>query len=225
MSDPFVVVGGDAAGLSAASKCRRTDPDREVVVFERGEWVSFAYCGMPYYVKGDVENLTDLLSLRPDDVAERGVDLRRNHEVVGVDVDASTVTVEGPEGTVQQPYGDLVVATGARATEGPFSAGVELDAAFTLHDMDAAAALRALFADPDTFDPETVDGPYVDRERVRHNAALAPPESAAIVGGGYVGVEMAEAFAAHGVEVHLSGPASSGSVVPAARGSTPSRRR
>jgi NADPH-dependent 2,4-dienoyl-CoA reductase/sulfur reductase-like enzyme len=203
MTDPFVVVGGDAAGLSAASKCARTDPDRDVVVFEKGRWVSFAHCGMPYYVKGEVDDLEGLLSLRPDDVADRGIDLRRGHEVVAVDPDAETVTVEGPDGRFDQPYGDLLVATGAHATEGPFAAGLDLDAAFTLHEMDAAAALRALLADPETFDPDAVDGPYVDRERVRANAALDPPASAAIVGGGYVGVEMAEAFAAHGLDVHL----------------------
>jgi NADPH-dependent 2,4-dienoyl-CoA reductase/sulfur reductase-like enzyme len=81
--DPFVVVGGDAAGLSAASKFRR-EADRDVVVFERGRWISYAHCGEPYFVKGSVDRLTDLLSLSPADVRERGIDLRRGHEVVSV---------------------------------------------------------------------------------------------------------------------------------------------
>jgi hypothetical protein len=68
MTDPFVVVGGDAAGLSAASKYRREAPDREVVVFEKGDWVSYALCGMPYFVKGEVASITDLLSLSPEDL-------------------------------------------------------------------------------------------------------------------------------------------------------------
>ncbi len=59
MSDTFVVVGGDAAGMSAASKAKREDPNLDVVVFEKGEWVSYAACGMPYYVKGEVEDLED----------------------------------------------------------------------------------------------------------------------------------------------------------------------
>ena len=202
MTEPFVVVGGDAAGLSAASKCKREDPDREVVVFERGEWISYAHCGTPYYVKGEVEELTDLLSLRPEDVEERGIDLRRNHEVVSLDSDEDVVTVDGPDGRFEQPFDDLLVATGARATAGPID-GHDLDGVFTLHGLDDAAAMRAFLAEPDAVDPVAVDASYVDRERVRHNAALQPPESVAIVGGGYVGVEMAEALSAHDLSVHL----------------------
>ena len=207
MEEPFVVVGGDAAGLSAASKCKREAPDREVVVFERGEWVSYAHCGTPYYVKGEVEDLTDLLSLRPEEIEERGIDLRRNHEVVAIDpVDdptrGGTVTVEGPDGAFEQPYGDLLIATGASAETEPVP-GCGVDGAFTLHHMDSAAAIRAYLGDPDTFDAEAVDESFVDRGRVRHFAAMEPPESVAIVGGGYVGVEMAEALSAHGLDVHV----------------------
>jgi len=58
MTETFVVIGGDAAGMSAASKAKRDDPEREVIVFEKGEWVSYAACGMPYYVKGRSTNWT-----------------------------------------------------------------------------------------------------------------------------------------------------------------------
>lgn len=204
MSEPFVVVGGDAAGLSAASKCRREDPDREVVVFETGRWVSYAHCGTPYYVEGKVEKLTDLLSLSPEEAAERGIDLRREHEVVGVDSEARTVTVEGPDGAFDQPYGDLLIATGAHAVTDPID-GADLDAAFSLHGLDDAAAIRALLAEPGSYDPETEDEGrgLVDAERARRYAEMTPPETVAVVGGGYVGVEMAEAFRAHDVDVHL----------------------
>lgn len=94
--DPFVVVGGDAAGLSAASKCRR-ESDREVIVFERGQWISYAHCGTPYFVKGSVDRLTDLLSLSPAAAEERGIDLRRGHEVVSVDAEDRTVTVRADD--------------------------------------------------------------------------------------------------------------------------------
>jgi NADPH-dependent 2,4-dienoyl-CoA reductase/sulfur reductase-like enzyme len=203
MSDPFVVVGGDAAGLSAASKFRREAPDREVVVFEKGRWISYAYCGMPYFVAGYVDRMSDLLSLSPSDVDERGIDLRRGTEVVAVDPDAKRVAVETADGDrSEQAYDDLLVATGARAASGPFDVrGV--DGAFTLHDMDAAAAVDAYVADPDEYDPARADVSAVDRERVDRNAAMSAPETAAVVGGGYVGVEVAEALTERGLDVHV----------------------
>ncbi|ELZ39505.1 FAD-dependent oxidoreductase [Halorubrum tebenquichense] len=203
MTDPFVVVGADAAGLSAASKFRREAPDREVVVFEKGRWISYAYCGMPYFVAGYVDRMSDLLSLSPSEVDERGIDLRRGSEVVAVDPDAKRVTVETAAGDrYEQAYDDLLVATGARATTGPFDVrGV--DGAFTLHDMDAAAAIDAYVAEPDAYDPDRADVSAVDRERVDRNAAMPAPETAAVVGGGYVGVEVAEALAERGLDVHV----------------------
>jgi 3-phenylpropionate/trans-cinnamate dioxygenase ferredoxin reductase subunit len=203
MSDPFVVVGGDAAGLSAASKCRREDPERDVVVFEKGRWVSYAHCGTPYFVKGDVDSLTDLLSLSPADVADRGIDLRREHEVVAVDTDARTVTVRGPDGESAHSYGDLLVATGGHAVSDPID-GFGLDGAFTLHGLDHAAAIRAFLADPDEFSVGDLGGvDYVDRETAARYGAMDPPETVAVAGGGYVGVEMTEAFVEHGLDVHL----------------------
>ena len=201
-TDPFVVVGGDAAGLSAASKFRRAAPDREVIVFEKGQWISYAYCGMPYFIEGRVDRLSNLLSLSPADADDRGIDLRRGHEVTAIDPDAHTISVEADGERFDQPYSELLIATGGRAITGPFDVrGV--DGAFTLHNMDAAAAIDAYIAEPDAYDSARVDDTPVDRERVGHNAALAAPETAAIVGGGYVGVEMAEALRGRGLDVHL----------------------
>ncbi|MBV0924458.1 FAD-dependent oxidoreductase [Halomicroarcula limicola] len=202
MSAPFVVVGGDAAGLSAASKFARENPDGDVVVFERGRWVSYAHCGTPYYVKGEVDRLTDLLSLSPDEVEDRGIDLRREHEVVAVDTDARVVTVEGDGGeSFEQPYGDLLVGTGARAVTDPIP-GSRLDMVFTMHGLDSAAAVRAALSSPGERAVDT-DVEYVDAELVEAYADREPPERVAVVGGGYVGIEMAEAFHAHGLETHL----------------------
>jgi NADPH-dependent 2,4-dienoyl-CoA reductase/sulfur reductase-like enzyme len=198
--DPFVVVGGDAAGLSAASKFRR-ETDRDVVVFERGRWISYAHCGEPYFVEGSVERLTDLLSLSPADVEERGIDLRRGHEVVSVSPADRTVTVSADGERFDQPYGELLVATGASASTGPFD--TTLDGVFTIHGLDSAAAVDAFLTLPGEYDRSRLgDGP-VDEARIDHNAALDPPERVAIVGGGYVGVEMAEALTARGLDVHL----------------------
>ncbi|MEF8852866.1 MAG: FAD-dependent oxidoreductase [Haloarculaceae archaeon] len=200
MTEPFVVVGGDAAGMSAASKFRREAPDREVVVFERGEWVSYGACGLPYYVKGEVERLDDLVSVTAEEfVEERGVDLRTNHEVTAIDRERRVVTVAGPDGEFEQPYGDLLVATGARAVEPPVE-GVDLDGVFTLHSMGAAAAVRRYLG---------LDAPGADLSAVGYGsiadeyAGAIAPKAVGIVGGGYVGIEMAEAFAAHDLDVHL----------------------
>ncbi len=178
MSETFVVIGGDAAGMSAASKVKREEPDRDVIVFEKGEWVSYAACGMPYYVKGDVDDLDDLVTVTPEEFRdERDVDLRTGEEVVDIDREVQTVTVETDDDTYEQPYDDLLVATGASAIEPPFD-GLGLEGVFTIHDMDEADAIED----------------YVT-ERA--------PETAAIVGGGYVGIEMAEALSARGMDVHL----------------------
>lgn len=178
MSDTFVVVGGDAAGMSAASKAKRENPELDVVVFEKGEWVSYAACGMPYYVKGEVGDLEDLVAVTPEEFREeRDIDLRTGHEVIGVDPGAGTVTVEGEGETFEQPYDHLLVATGATAVEPPFD-GLDLDGVFTIHNMDEADAIQN----------------YVTERS---------PDTAAVVGGGYVGIEMAEALSARGADVHL----------------------
>jgi len=178
MTEPFVIVGGDAAGMSAASKAKREDPDRDVIVFEKGEWVSYAACGMPYYVKGTVENLEDLVAMTPEEFREeREVDLRMGHEVVEVNPRQTVVTVEANGDRFDQPYGDLLLATGARAIEPPFD-GIDLDGVFTLRSMDEA-------------------------EGIKDYVTAAEPETAAIVGGGYVGVEMAEALVERDVDVSI----------------------
>jgi NADPH-dependent 2,4-dienoyl-CoA reductase/sulfur reductase-like enzyme len=178
MARTFVVVGGDAAGMSAASKAKRDDPDLDVVVFEKGDWVSYAACGMPYYVKGDIDDLEDLVQITPEQFREdRDIDLRTGHEVGAIDPDAQTVTVEGDGERFEQAYDDLLIATGAHAIEPPFD-GIDLDGVFTIHGLDDADAIQD----------------YVTDES---------PETAAIVGGGYVGIEMAEALVERGVDVHL----------------------
>ncbi|WP_433630029.1 FAD-dependent oxidoreductase [Halomicrococcus sp. NG-SE-24] len=178
MSDTFVVVGGDAAGMSAASKAKREDTGVDVVVFEKGQWVSYAACGMPYYVKGDVTELEDLVAVTPDRFREeRDVDLRTGHEVVSIDPEREMVTVDSDGERFEQSYDHLLIGTGASAIVPPFD-GVDLDGVFTIHDMDEAGEIES----------------YVTEQSLQR---------AAIVGGGYVGVEMAEALSARGADVAL----------------------
>ncbi|ELY97405.1 CoA-disulfide reductase [Natrialba asiatica DSM 12278] len=149
MTETFVVIGGDAAGMSAASKAKREDPEREVIVFEKGEWVSYAACGMPYYVKGAVDDLDDLVTVTPEEFREgRDVDLRTSAEVVGIDLDAQTVTVETCDETDEQPYDDLLVATGGGDAKTLRNAGVPTVefalATDTVHAVDEYTTVDAL---------------------------------------------------------------------------------
>ncbi|PSQ07283.1 pyridine nucleotide-disulfide oxidoreductase [Halobacteriales archaeon QS_6_71_20] len=194
----FVVVGGDAAGMSAASKAKRDDPDLDVVVFERGEWVSYGACGLPYYVKGEIQSLEELVSVTPEEFREeRDIDLRTGHDVVDIDPDERVVTARGDDGTVEQPYDSLLVATGAAAVTPPID-GLEREGVYTLGSMSDGKQLREYVA------------------RARSEGDLRQPDSGpacqfletcagsvGVVGGGYIGVEMAEALSANGFEVHL----------------------
>ena len=128
----FVVVGGDAAGMSAASKARRENPDLEVVVFEKGRWVSYGACGLPYYTKGEIQSLESLVSVTPEEFREeRDIDLRTGHEVVGIDGDARTVTARSDDGEVTVGYDHLLLATGAEAVVPPIE-GRDREGAYTL---------------------------------------------------------------------------------------------
>jgi len=194
----FVVVGGDAAGMSAASKAKREDPALDVVVFERGEWVSYGACGLPYYIEGEIQSLEDLVSVTPEQFREeRDIDLRTGHGVVDIDPDGRTVTVRSDAGEVVQSYDHLLVATGAEAVAPPID-GLDREGVYTLGSMSDGKELREYVA------------------RARGEGDLQQPDSGpacqfletcrgpvGIVGGGYIGVEMAEALAENGFEVHL----------------------
>ncbi|SIR69754.1 NADPH-dependent 2,4-dienoyl-CoA reductase, sulfur reductase [Haladaptatus litoreus] len=194
----FVVVGGDAAGMSAASKAKRDNPDFDVVVFERGKWVSYGACGLPYYIKGEIQSLEDLVSVTPEQFrAERNIDLRTGHDVVDIDPNTRTVTARGDDGEVVQEYDHLLVATGAAAITPPID-GRDRTGVYTLGSMSDGKELREYVgrarSDGDLQQPdrgpacqflETCNGPV------------------GIVGGGYIGIEMAEALAANDFEVHL----------------------
>ncbi|SIS03706.1 Pyridine nucleotide-disulphide oxidoreductase [Natronorubrum thiooxidans] len=198
MTDTFVVVGGDAAGMSAASKAKRDDPDLEVVVFEKGEWVSYGACGLPYYIKGEIQSLEALVSVTPEEFREeRDIDLRTGHEVVAIDPDDRTVTAESGSETVVQSYDHLLIATGAAAVV-PEIDGTDREGVYTLGSMSDGKELREYVA------------------RARSEESFQQPDRGpacrfledctgpvGVVGGGYIGLEMAEALAANGFEVNL----------------------
>ncbi|ELZ06208.1 CoA-disulfide reductase [Natrialba chahannaoensis JCM 10990] len=198
MTETFVIVGGDAAGMSAASKAKREDPDLEVVVFEKGQWVSYGACGLPYYVKGEIQSLEHLVSVTPEEFREeRDIDLRTGHEAVAIDPDDKTVTAESDGGRTVQPYDQLLIATGSESVVPPID-GTDLEGVYTLGSMSDGKELREYVAR--ARDGGTLQQP--DRgPACRYLEDCAGPVG--IVGGGYIGVEMAEALAANGFEVNL----------------------
>ncbi|MDA1190357.1 MAG: FAD-dependent oxidoreductase [Candidatus Poribacteria bacterium] len=173
-----VIVGGDAAGMSAASKAKRTQPDTNVIVLERGEYVSYAACGLPYFLEGVVSSVDDLISRTPDEHRANGIDLRCRHEAVALDTRGHVVRVKSPEGEYDLRYDKLLIATGASPKQPPF-ARVDFDGVFTLRNIPNALAINE----------------YLDRVK---------PRRAALIGGGYIGMEMAEALTTRGIDTTLA---------------------
>lgn len=194
----FVVIGGDAAGMSAASKAKRDNPELDVVVFEQGKWVSYGACGLPYYVKGEIQSLEELVSVTPEEFREeRDIDLRTGHEVIEIDPDERVVVARSADNEVIQEYDALLIATGAEAVT-PAINGLDREGVYTLGSMSDGKELRE----------------YVSRARSEGELQQLDRGPACqfletcngpigIVGGGYIGIEMAEALAANDFEVHL----------------------
>ncbi len=179
MGKRLIVVGGVAAGMSAAAKARRTDPRLEVVVYERGSFISYAACGMPYWLAGDVPNHQELIIRTPEQMARQGVTVHIQHQVTAIHPESRTIGVRDLKGTREfvQDYDTLVIATGARAAWLPLP-GSELPGIFGLRSLESGLALQRYLAE-------------------------ARPQTAVIVGGGYIGVEMAETFRRLGLAVTM----------------------
>jgi NADPH-dependent 2,4-dienoyl-CoA reductase/sulfur reductase-like enzyme/rhodanese-related sulfurtransferase len=175
-----VIVGGVAGGMSAATRLRRLDEDREIIVLERSSAVSFANCGLPYHVSGVIGDRGELSLQTPERLAARfRVDARVRHEVVAIDRSAKTVTVRrlDEDETIELGYDELVLSPGAAPRR---LSGVAADAPVrTLRTLDD---LDRIMADLDTI---AVDGPVV------------------VIGGGFIGIEMADNLHKRGLAVTL----------------------
>lgn len=173
----IVVVGGVAGGMSAAARARRLDEHAEIVVLERGEHVSFANCGLPYHVGGEIDDASALLVQTPESLrAALNLDVRTRHEVTGLDTSAKTLTVRTPAGTLPLRYDALVLAPGARAVVPPVP-GLDSDRVRTLRTVEDAIALR--------------------------RSADLGAKKAVVIGAGFIGLETAEALAQRGLDVSL----------------------
>jgi len=175
----LVVIGADAAGMSAASVARRMlgAARLEIVAFDRGHHTSYSACGIPYFVGKQVSDVGSLIARSPGQFAAMGIDARLGHEVVEIDTAAQQVRVRALATGYEQVegYDQLLVATGAVPTR-PALPGINAAGVFGVQTLDDGLALRA-------------------------DLEASPPRRAVVVGGGYVGLELAEALCAWGAEV------------------------
>jgi NADPH-dependent 2,4-dienoyl-CoA reductase/sulfur reductase-like enzyme len=182
MPRQLLVIGGDAAGMSAASQARRLlGPDAlAITVVERGDTTSYAACGIPYWVAGLVEEREHLIARRAEVFrAKQHIDVRLHHEATAIDTAARTVTVQDLDAGTELvlPYDDVLIATGAQQVPPPV----------------------------DGLDTHGVSGVQTlgDGQRILDAMATRSPRRAIVVGGGYIGLEMAEAMQLRGLEVTL----------------------
>ncbi|MCA1757251.1 MAG: CoA-disulfide reductase [Bacteroidales bacterium] len=173
----LVVIGGNAAGMTAASKVRREQPEREIVVFERGNHISYIACGMPYYIGGQVESGEQLIARKPEVFRDKNIEVRIRHAVTEIDTKNKRVKVKNlaEEKDFWEPWDDLLIATGAA----PIVPKMEKI------DNSGVFALSSLQSGIDVLN-------FMEKEK---------PAKAVVVGGGYIGIEMAEAFIGSSIDV------------------------
>lgn len=175
-----IIIGGVAGGASAAARLRRLDEAAEIVLLERGEFVSFANCGLPYYIGGAITQRENLTLQTPESFKARfRIDVRVCHEALKIDPEGRTVTVKNRRTgeTYEEAYDNLILSPGAEPIK-PAIAGIDSDFVFTLRNI------------PDTL-------------KIKNYIDTAKPKTAVVVGGGYIGVEMAENLAEAGLEVSV----------------------
>ena len=179
MKKKVLIVGGVAGGASAAARLRRLDENIEIVVFEKGEYISFANCGLPYYVGEAIKERDALLLQTPEKMKSRfNIDVRINSEVISIDVDKKTVKVNSRfDGEYEENYDYLVLSPGAKPIK-PNLPGIESNKIFTVRNVPDIDKIKH----------------YVDNKNVKN---------AVVIGGGFIGIEMAENLKERGVHVTL----------------------
>ncbi|ATD54410.1 CoA-disulfide reductase [Clostridium chauvoei] len=179
MKKKVLIVGGVAGGASAAARLRRLDENIEIVVFEKGEYISFANCGLPYYVGEAIKERDALLLQTPEKMKSRfNIDVRINSEVISIDADKKTVKVNSRfDGEYEENYDYLVLSPGAKPIK-PNLPGIESNKIFTVRNVPDIDKIKH----------------YVDNKNVKN---------AVVIGGGFIGIEMAENLKERGVHVTL----------------------
>ena len=180
MGKKVVIVGGVAGGASCAARLRRLDEEAEIIVFERGEYISYANCGLPYHVGDVIKARSALILQTPEKMGEKyNTDVRVKQEVINIDRAAKTVTVKKVDTgeTYAESYDTLVLSTGSSPVKPPIP-GID------------SARIMTLWTVPDT-------------DRIRDFVRTGAVKSAVVVGGGFIGLEMAENLRHAGLDVSL----------------------
>ncbi|HEL1556343.1 TPA: FAD-dependent oxidoreductase [Streptococcus suis] len=174
-----IIVGGVAGGMSAATRLRRLMEDAEIIVFEKGPFVSFANCGLPYYISGEIAEHDSLLLQTPESLRNRfNLDVRPYHEVVNINPDLQTVTVQTPNGEIMESYDKLILSPGAKPVIPPLKGITEAENLFTLRNVP-------------------------DLDKIMAKLELINSGKAVVIGAGFIGLEMAENLALKGLTVTL----------------------
>ncbi len=176
MTQRLLVIGGDAGGMAAAAVARRRKPDLEIVALEKGHWTSYSACGIPYVVGGDVRSLDQLVARWPQEFRDKlMIDVRTGHEAVALDLDARKAEVRTNDRTYRLGFDLLHVATGGKPRR-PSIPGIDGKRVHGVQTLDDAQAL-------------------LDEVGSRQI------QNVVVVGGGYIGLELAEAFIKRGGQV------------------------
>ena len=182
----IVIVGGVAGGMSAAARARRLDEQAEIIVLEQGDYVSFANCGLPYHLSGEIAARDELLLHTPESLAASlNLDVRTGHRVTGIDKHSHKVTIEAGDDTYALPYDALLLSPGAVAVRPPID-GLDHPAVHTLRTVPDVDALRERIEQLLATGTQTGQAP-----------------SAVVIGAGFIGLEAVEALTARGLAVHL----------------------
>lgn len=174
-----VIIGGVAGGATTAARIRRANEQTEIILIEKGKYISYANCGLPYYIGGVIEEREKLFVQTPAAFAKRfRIDVRTENEVTAIDRQKKTVTVRKADGqTYEESYDKLLISTGASPVRPPLP-GIDLDGIFTLRNV-------------------------TDTDRIKEYINQHSPRKAVVVGAGFIGLEMAENLHEQGAEVSI----------------------
>ena len=163
-----IIIGGVAGGATAAARIRRADENAEIVLVEKGKYISYANCGLPYYIGGVIKSRDKLFVQTPEAFSRRfNVDVRTRHEALSIDTERHEVSIRRADGTTYtETYDRLLLSPGAEPVRPPLE-GIDSEGIFTLRNVDDTDRIHS----------------YLGTHRVRH---------AVVVGGGFIGLEMAE---------------------------------